>query len=776
MAQKRFVARSRISSWFIQPVFTKPVVIKKYLKKGVCGLMLHLCILFVLSMLFAQPIWAGQQAQSTATNEIDPHLLLTSVGPTQVELTTHTVDMQLLYNGSFSLAVDASYRLHNKAATEVTIPLQLAPDSVDGQPLPFDAARVSNVSLIVDDETGDLQQTGDARYATQVRLDADERLVLRIQYQLLYPATLLPRIRYSTNALQTWAGVISFRLNIAAPELVATESWLRVEPSNWRYDITDNPRLPDIKWLYDEISFPVGPIVFQVIDPTLWTRLAEAELAATSGSPARNFLLLGDLYRQLYGEGSLFTSAATGREEDKEAKAISSIRERFYVQAVAAYTSGVESSNAGNGEPSDLVGLHIALARLYRERSADDINNSAIYARLMASEATEAMRFMAPDDARRQELSRWQFEGLYNIYTIERTKRNWPQAIALLEQLERVIESNPLETYTNSQVDANLIADERRTITIYQALNLLEQGDRDGALLLAGTQIVDTDLQPPLTAQSLFSSWQITMTIRSRMERSDSAIIDGIDLNMVGTATPNQYQAAYTSLQELLARWWNVDETRTRPTIQDITNKQTTRTNVPMVYQVTIPLASKDDARLLLQNMPEGDEWLLLRSLLSQVDPIVKNNVGLISQQLEISQRLDLRAVGDQWRSVADALEDQANRFEDSGAAFIGETGGAVDSAAAEASLRARIQEVTYRNAATQWQTLARDSWVLSEINVQSDDASEAMIWLTTVVSPPQTRQIINSHLYTTRLYIFLFSTLLGIFLLACLLWWLIGY
>ena len=757
--------------------FKASMRIKWSQRKTYYAFLLHLCILLVLSIAFAQPASANQRAQSTTTaGEIDPHLLLSSAVPTQVELKTHTVDMQILYNGSFTLLVDASYKLHNTAEVEVTLPLQFSPDIADDQSIPFDASRISNTSLTVDEQPGDLQQTGNALYATQVRIGADETLSLRLRYQLSYPNTLMPWIRYSTNVLQKWAGVPSFRLNLAAPDAIIEESWLRAEPSNWRYSLTDNPRLPDVKWLYDDTRFPVGPFVFQVIDPTVWTRLAEAKSSTTPGSPARNFLLLGDLYRQLYAEAATFPAAGIGTKVDaKEAEASSIIRERFYAQAVAAYTGGIESSNAGSGEPADRVALHVALGQLYRERSADDINNSAIYARLMASEATEAMRFMPPDDIRRQELGRWQFEGLYNIYMIERSKRNWPQAIALLEQLERLIASNPLGDYSNSQINADLIVDERRTITIYQALNLLEQGDRDGAFLLAGTQIANSDLQPPVTAQSLFSSWQVTLTIHTSMERSDSEIVNGIDLNMVGIAAPNHYQAAYTSLQELLIRWWNADTTQARPTLRDITNKQTTQTNVPTVYQVLIPLASKEDAQRLLQTMAEGDEWLLLRTVLGQIDPIVKNDAGLVSQQVEIGQGFDLRAVGDQWLAVADALKDQADRFEATGTSLSGEVSGAVDSAAAEASLRARIQEVNYRNAAIQWQTLARDSWVLSEISMQSGGERISTSWLTTVVSPPQVRQLIHSHLYPTRLYVVLFSALLSIFLLACLLWWLIG-
>lgn len=749
--------------------------------------LLWLCLLFVaIDMQRVAPAYALEhqqiaQKQIAQTNAavIDPHLLLTTSTSTAVELQTHTVDMQFQYNESFSLAVDALYRLYNPADVQVTLPLQFAPDQLDGQTITFSQSRLSGVSLTVDGQSGEIQQTGDALYTTQVRIDPDERVELRIRYQLSMPNTLLPTVRYTTYALGKWSGVASMRLSLATPEQITTESRVRIEPSNWRYQVTDNPRLPDIKWLYDEITFPTRPFIFQFIDPAHWARIVEAGQAAQPNASVRNFYLLGELYQQLYtalpqtsGTVSAVDNTFIDEALRNDADATAALRARFYAQAVGAYSGGIESNRRnGSADSADMLALHLVLAQLYRERAVDDINKSTTYAQLMASEATEAMRYMANDDDRRAELSRWQFEGLYSIYTIERSNRNWPQALAILDQIDAVLASNPNGDFTNSQINPTRITDERRTITIYQALNLLEQGNRDSAFSLAGTQIADAELRPPITSQSLFSSWQITMTIHAKSERVDNAVVNGIDLNMIGITTPEHYQEAYSSLQELLARWWNADATRARPTIRDITQTRSVQTNVPTVYHVLIPLSSTEDARLLLQNMPEGDEWLLLRTLLGQIDPVVQNDLGLISQQLEIAQRLDLRAVGDQWNSIATSLEAQADNFE-----TIGTTMGDADSLAAEASLRARIQEVNYRNAAEQWQSLTRDSWILSEIKLQSSHGDQRMSWLSTVVSPPQTRQLANSNLNTVRLYTVLFAALIVIFLLAALLWWLIGY
>ncbi|HXF62286.1 MAG TPA: hypothetical protein VNK95_11760, partial [Caldilineaceae bacterium] len=408
-----------------------------------------------LSILWASPAQAAPSQRSLAqsTPGAAPQLYLLPASGADVILETHLADLRL--DGSL-VAMEASYRLRNPTEGPVMLGLRLSPGG------DLSLSGFEGLSLTADGQALPLQPSGDGGYTSQVAIPADGRVLLRLVYQVSLGNNALATVRYAPAVLNQWPGNISLRVQLLIGEGLPTDAWMEVAPDGWTYGMPANPTETSIKWLYDA-NIPDTAFVFRLIAPATWAQLQEAKGAAVDGAPPANFVRLGDLYRRLYREAPSDT-----------------LRNRFYAQAVAAYTAGLTKAAPG-AAPQDQAALHVGLAHLYRDRvvEAGSVTNEQ-YARLVVDEVTAALALLPSDDAQRAELERWQVDGLRVLLNAYYAQQNWAGALAIIDQLAAL---------PPGAVDPAFVAEERRAILVQQALQFMQQGNREAALAVAGNQI-----------------------------------------------------------------------------------------------------------------------------------------------------------------------------------------------------------------------------------------------------------------------------------------------
>ena len=465
--------------------------------------------------------------------------------------------------------------------------------------------------------------------------------------------------------------------------------------------------------------------------PNRWRLLAADENAKRSGDLAA-FRRLGDSYRSLY-LGLPITS-------DGDA----AVKERFYAQALAAYTAGLERATANGASGAEAGALQAGLASLYRSRvltagGAVD----AEYTALMVQAATAALAAMPQGDSRRRELVQWQADGLRQLLAEAQRRRDWDLVGTLLDQMAALPEP-PLAP--------DALAEARRVATVLQALSLLESGQREAAMALAGPQVVDAQLQPEADLQSLFSSWRITTTMAPA----------GIELDIWVQSRAEQADAARSAFQQQIEAW------RALPS-RSQASMQIGESILPdggVAFQLGISLDGREAALTLAQGMAPGPDWVLLRALLEQVSPLVRTENRRLRRTISMEQTLDLRAAQAQWDAMADSLADQALAIE-------AESSGVNpnDAAGVEAALRARIRAANYRSASQAWRLLGAGSWVTTRLTVSDDGDGPARAWLATPSTPAETYLLQAETVRSTRLLWALIATVVMLFALSALLW-----
>jgi hypothetical protein len=681
-------------------------------------------------------VGGARPALAQGTPGVPPQLYLLPADSTNVVLETHLADLRVtLGEGGASVVMDASYRLRNPTDNDVEMGLRLAPggdQSVSGY---------QGLALSANGEPLGLEAAGDGGFLSRVYIPADGRAAIRLVYQVGLGGNALVNLRYAPTVFNLWPGNISLRVQFIVPEGVPSDAWVEIRPGGWSYGLLDDLTATSVKWLYDG-GIPADPFVFRFVAPGTWAQLREAQQAAVQGAPAAAFVRLGDVYRQMILEAS----------EDQRA--------RFYAQAVAAYAAGVTQAAPG-GAPQDVAALHIGLASLYRDQvvAATDPARTRDYAKLMVDEAAAALALLPADASRRAELGRWQVDGLTVLLTHVKKQRDWPQALALVEQLAAL----PPDV-----VDPALVAEERRGILVQQGLQFMAQGNREAALAIAGDQIAAEGLSPAPEAYPLFAGWQITVT----------ATPDALALAAFGLTTAERHAAAYAALQEVVRQWEGGvaqagDEGRYVFTLQESNPPQEAGGVAGAHLTVAFPRAA--NGALLARLLPPRVDWALLQTVLTQLAPSVERQTDLVWQQVTVSQPLDLRVTSDQWLGAATGLEEQATAFETAGAAQQAE-----DVAEAEGALRASIQAVNYRAVAGEWRRLARQSWLLYTVAVDDPLATAlgrpapSRAWTVTPDSGPQMFVFQTQILNTNRALALGVLAVVGLLGAAGTLWWLL--
>ncbi len=687
--------------------------------------------LWVILALMAWP----QTASAQGTPGVPPQLYLLPADSTNVVLETHLADLRVVAGeGQASVVMEASYRLRNPTENTVNLGLRLAPggdQSISG---------FEGVALAADGAALGLEAAGDGGFVSQVSIPADGRVSLRLTYQVGLGSNTLVNLRYAPGVFNVWPGSISLRVQYIVPESVPADAWVEMRPAGWSYGLLSDLTATSIKWLYDA-SIPNEPFVFRFVSPQSWAQLREAQQAAVQGAPASAFVRLGDLYRRMLQE-------ASGEQYA-----------RFYAQAVAAYSAGVTQA-AADSAPQDVAALHVGLASLYREQAVTaEAASMREYANVIVDEAAAALTLLPADDSRRAELARWQADGLNVLLADAKSRRDWPQALAIVDQLAAL---------PSGAADPEWVAEERREILVQQGLQFMAQGNRDAAMAIAGDQIAAEGLTPAPESYPLFAGWQITVT----------ATPDTLVMETFATTTPDGHAAAFAALQEVVSLWEdgviqadNGDDYRF--VLEEVNPPQEAGQSSGGRLWIEFPLAA--NGSLLARLLPSRVDWSLLQTILTQLAPTTERQTTLLWQQVTLSQPMNLRVTTDHWLGMATELENQAASFESAGSAQEPD-----QVADAEAALRARIQAVNYRAAADQWRRLVRHSGLLYRFEVDDPvfmtlrETEPARAWVVTPDSPPQTFVFQAQVLNLNRALTLAVVSMLGLVGAAGTLWWLL--
>jgi hypothetical protein len=191
------------------------------------------------------------------------------------------------------------------------------------------------------------------------------------------------------------------------------------------------------------------------------------------------------------------------------------------------------------------------------------------------------------------------------------------------------------------------------------------------------------------------------------------------------------------ALEEVVALWENGSSGRDYSfKLEEIPAEVSLQTGVRL--QIDFPPAG--NGFLLARLLPPRTDYALLRGLLTQLAPSVERNTGVIWQQVEMSQPVNLSAVVNEWNGIAAGLEEQATAFDAQSASL-----NASETASAEAALTAQLQAVNYRATAAEWRSLARQSSLLVRFEVNDPvytrfkGEAPARAWTLTAASPSQT-------------------------------------
>ncbi len=678
----------------------------------------HWCWLFGLLafVCFAYPV-AGQSEANPAPTQY----FLVPAETTSVRLHTHLADIDLGYDGVALIgAVNATYRLQNTSnqATLVTLTLIANPAGTT-------LSLPDNLVVLVNQQPVSFAPNESGRPIAQVQIGADTTLDLQLSYSVDLGDRSVAALRYNIQPLQQWLGQPSLRVSIVAPNTIPNNSWLTVAPEGWNYAPGSGP-VPRIRWLYDP-PLPDDPFNFTFIHPATWSVLTQETAAAVAGAGPEPFLRLGQRYTELHN--------ATAHPE---------IRSRFYAQAVAAYLAGVDEAG-GDSTNASLAQIHAGLAALYRTRSigADGVVDRA-YMDLMTSEADLALAGLDPADPRSIELRHWQVEGLTLQLNDARNRRNWPAAFEVLERLAAL----PPDV-----VDPSMLTETSRALSVQQALQLLEEGDNDAAMRLAGAEIANVDLLPPPNARSLFATWQVTATISPEQ----------VDVNFAVLPADGRASEAQQTLTDLLTSWQN-SEAASEITIRQPADG--TGEGVPLEWGLSFPATVGTST--LARSLPPGADWVLARTVLAQLAPRVERTNRLLNQQIRLTQPLDLRDTNEQWRGIAATLEEQAAQIEAQSPNLNLIQG---DTTAAEMALLARVRAANYRASALTWRTLARNSLVAVQLSAGIGVPPVTRTWLATPETPLQTLSLEADVISLGRLLVVLVIAIGGLFLLTGVLW-----
>jgi len=658
------------------------------------------------------------QAQTPAGAPV----ILTPVENTSAQLQTHTTDIQLEQAGASVVGTAQTlYRLRNEGVSAVSVTLRASSPTPSGPvPLPADLRITAGGSAIALEESeGGAQIT--------VSVPASGRLDLRLSYTYNLGDASVVVAHYQAGALGNWARSTSFRLAFLVPPSIPEDAWLSIAPAGWRYGPSESADLISIRWL-TEGNLPAA-FAFTFVNPALAQQELSLRAAASSGGVVEKSAL-----------GNHYAELAAGAQD-------AATRERYYGQAMAAYSDAVSQGTASGTLPGDMAQAYIGQARLLRQRIVASGGVSAEHARLLVDVGMKALSALAVDAPQRAEVEQWLSDGLALVLADARSRRDWQGALGILAQMEVNASANT----AGSAFSAEAIAEERRRILFEQSLQLLEEGERDAAIAVSGEGIVGPELQPPADAQSLFSSWQNTVTVTA----------NGTTLELTALAAPGKFDAALAAAQTLANAW---SDSAGRTTGSVAFNAPPGPSTDPFVFTIRLPAGATGLA--LANSTPLRPDWALPRLLLTQLAPETSGESTFLRRSVLLKLALDLRSAGEQWLRLATDLEAQAFALDAQSSPSDRSSADALESA-----LKARVQAANYRAEANNWRSLAENSQTVALLEGPRGAPSDARAWQVTVSDPPQVLQFSTWGMNQGGVLALVAAALAAILLLAAILW-----
>lgn len=646
------------------------------------------------------------------------HLLLQPALETSLVLLTHTLDVRVATadGRSLTLQIEASYRLHNEedeAISATLLVVQPASAVAVGRPLP------RNITVTLDGQPLALQSAGQSvGQSVQAGFDADARRRLTLSYELPLTATQTFDFHYPISELASWPSDISgWRVTIDFAGLdqwlAPSNSWLQVSPRGWKM------RASQLEWLREERP-PTTDVHFQALHPQWIREIQDAQNAVRAQNDLESMQKLGDLYAQLHQAPALRNAS----------------RDRFYEQALAAYTQALQLGEERVRPDTVLAAVRYRLAALYRKRAiASDGSVDSVYVALMVAEAEKALP-ATPQGPARTELQSWVAQGLQQQLRTARLQENWPQALLLTERLARL----PADI-----VDPATLEDERRAILLHEVLQQLQDGNEEAAVKLVGEEFLTEETLPRPEYRTLFANWQITITV-NRNGRSISALARPIFQRRVD---------AEAALNTLLNSWSTSGAANAALTLE--------------ANGFLIQLDQLDAAKrqLLAQNTPQLPDWALLRSVLLTTEQETQQETQLLWQRTTQAIDVDFRPVGDQWHSMAASLDREAAAVEDEIASATALN--RAETAALE--IRQSLRAAQHRLEAGRWRRLISDSTVQVVMSELHGDASPQRVWLLGLTDPPQRLTNHTESISAVRLWLAIALAVVLSSLFAGLLW-----
>lgn len=674
----------------------------------------HRAFALLIGFLFLAAGFHAANAQSSSA----PVLVLPAQA-TRVALQTHTSDITL--DGAGAASVSAFYRLRNEGSEPAVMSLLFtAPAGTATASLPADLEATAGGEALS-------LQSVDSGAQALVTVPAAGRLDLRLRYSLNLSGSAVQGVQYPAKALDGWPGEASFRLTVNVPASVPRESWLRIAPEGWRFGVTDGEVAAAVQWLY-EGNLPSDPLVFEYVAPALWQEITVRRAAAAGGALAE-YVALGESYARLASEA-----------------ADAGVRDRYYGQALAAYSTALDRGAVAGQTPAELAPAYAGQAALYRKRILTAGGAvSPEHAQLLVESVAKALDGLAPDNAARGELQQWFNDGLAIVLGDARARRDWGAALDTLELLAAA----------GNGIDQASIEEERKRILFEQSLQLLEEGQRDQAVAVSGSGIVGEELQPSSEVQALFTSWQNTMTVK----------MGGVELVFTGVPVGGRELAAADAAVRV-GEAMN-EATATSGGSVQVTAPTPEQPDVPVVFRIRLPAEAQ--AASVANVIPLRPDWTLLRTLLTQVAPENKSSGGFLRHALLLRLGLDLRSAGEEWRRLASDLSVGAETLE-----AQSEPANRMESASLEAALRTRIQAANYRAEAGHWASLIDNSQLVVLLEGPRGAPSDARAWQVTVEDPPQTLQYATWGLNYGAVLAVVGGVLALIMLVAAVLWMLL--
>ncbi len=641
-------------------------------------------------------------------------LYLLPAEDTIAQLQTHKVSVTVHDNndGTVSAFINALYQVKNESEDPITLSLLLYYGIGDELP--------QEISLSGDGIPLSLSSNEDGELVSEVRVPADSRVMLGLNYAIVVDETKLATIRYAPGVLRRWRGPTSTRIEYYMPSSIPRESWTTVQPDGWSY-ATATAETTAIKWLYDSLV-PDDEFIVQFIMPREWQRIDLTQAVAAAGAPIDTYLSLGNSYREL-------ANAETVDE---------SLVQWFTSQAVAAYTDGLQRGTGAS--PDTRAKLHIGLASIYRDRVTSPGVDVVASSLMMVDESAAALAFLPSDSAQRSELQQWLADGLRVLFDDARASGNWQRASEIMDEMSGL---------PPGAVDSRLVEEGRQIVLAQQALQLMRRGEQAAAEALVGESVDDELISTPVEYTPLFDAWRLTAT----------AYPDNMALTVDAMPASDRQEQALQKLTELQTSWATQLESAGKRADVWAMSEVIPAPSGALHLEFT---AETDRGTSLTHFVPNDLDFILLRTVLDQLGPIELTDAGMLQSDSMRSQYIDLRPAGQQLEAIAAELERAANDLN-----TLDESASPVERLVAE------MQAAEYRNTADEWRAVARDSWLLFEFNEPSSPEQNRS-WFATAVSEPA-NYIVNSQVINnSRLMAGFFSLLILVGGLTGLVWWLV--